>query len=51
MMKREEKILIVADSPLPAEAVELASSQLPIRSDSAIDGWEIATSNVVSPNE
>ena len=51
MMKREEKILIVADSPLTAEAVELASSELRIRSDSAPDGWEITTGSVMPPSE
>jgi hypothetical protein len=47
MMKREEKILIVTDNPLSAEAVELASNQLQLRSDFATDGWEIATGNIV----
>ena len=48
MMKREEKILIHTETPLSAEAVELASNQLQLRSDFATDGWEVATGDLVS---
>jgi DNA-binding response OmpR family regulator len=40
VMKREDKVLIVADNPLFASAIERAGIQLEMTADHAIDGWD-----------
>lgn len=40
MMKRDEKLLVVEDNPLIAEALEKAGQALNLQVDVATDGWD-----------
>lgn len=39
-MKKGEKILVVEESPLVANAIEAASDRFPVHMDRATDGWQ-----------
>jgi DNA-binding response OmpR family regulator len=39
-MKKGEKVLIVEENPLVAEAIEAASDRFPVTLDRASDGWQ-----------
>ena len=40
MMKKGEKVLVVEENPLVAQAIEAAGDRFPVTLDRATDGWQ-----------